>query len=209
MPPRSYNTELRQLQQADLKARIAEAAVRLHAAQGALATSYAQVAAEAGVSLPTVYKHFPTLDDLITACTGHVAAQAPAFPQEQLAAAPDLAAAAAVLVEAFDRLHAHFAPWMAWREERRLPVLLAMVEREREACAAVCRSVLQRHGAGGAELAAVWESLLSFDVWHRLVHAHGLTRPAARARLRHLLLAATGPLPATPATPRPTRKSRP
>ena len=56
MPPRPYDNASRQLQQAELKSRIAAAAAELHASQGALATSYAQIAERAGVSLPTVYK---------------------------------------------------------------------------------------------------------------------------------------------------------
>jgi AcrR family transcriptional regulator len=211
MPPRAYNNEMRQLQQADLKARIAEAAAQLHATQGVLATSYAQVAQQAGVSLPTVYKHFPTLGELIQACSGHVASQAPAFPQERLLDAPDLASAAEVLVEALDRQHAHFEPWLDWREHRSVPALAALAERNREQLLGVCRSVLQRHGAPGdaAATAAVWESLLAFDFWQRLVRAHRLGRTAARARQRHLLLAAAGPAPAADPSPRPTRKARP
>ena len=210
MPPRAYNNEMRQLQQADLKARIAEAAAQLHATQGVLATSYAQVAQQAGVSLPTVYKHFPTLDELVQACSGHVAAQAPTFPQQRLQEAPDLPAAVDVLVEACDRQHAHFEPWISWREHQRIPALAALAERNREQLQGLCHSLLERHGVTGdlTALAGVWESLLAFDFWQRLVRAHRLGRTAARARQRHLLLAAAGPAPAADPSPRPTRKTR-
>src|SRR4029453_13368546 len=94
MAPRAYNSELRLQKQAELKERIPPAAPKLHARKGAMATSYAEIAAASGVSLPTVYAPFPTQDELLAGCTQHVAARAPALPIESLLAAPDLAAAA-------------------------------------------------------------------------------------------------------------------
>jgi AcrR family transcriptional regulator len=210
MPPRAYNNETRQLLQADLKARIAEAAAALHATQGALATSYAQIAQQAGVSLPTVYKHFPTLDDLMVACTGHVHSRAPEFPHQDLLAAPDLPSAAKVIVHACDALNAYLEPWLVWREAERIPALKRISEASGAELAAACRAVLQGHGVPGhaAQVAAVWESLLAFDFWHRLVHLHKLTRAAARERQLQLMLAAAGPQPDTSPSTRPNRKSR-
>lgn len=195
MPPRAYNNEHRLVRQAELKARIAEAAARLHRAQGALATSYAQIAQEAGVSLPTVYKHYPTLDHLVQACSAHVASLAPPFPAEAIMTAPDLAAAAEALVAAADAAHAHFQPWMAWREYGRIPALAALLAREREQLLALCEALLQRHlGAGDHRNAAVWwESLLSFETRERLLTDHGQSRAAFRRTLVHLLLAVAGP----------------
>src|SRR5262245_37532092 len=142
MPPRPYNNETRDRQQAELKTRIAAATAELHAVQGVFATSYAQIAQQAGVSLPTVYKHYPTLDELVQACTGHVGAQAPAFPQERILAAPDLATAAAVLVDACDALNAHFEPWLQWREHSRVPVLQQQTEERRTRIVALCKALL-------------------------------------------------------------------
>ena len=48
MASRPYNSELRQRKQAELKARIVNAAAALHARKGARDTSYAEIAAEAG-----------------------------------------------------------------------------------------------------------------------------------------------------------------
>ena len=90
MPPRPYNSETRRRKQAELRERIAAAAAELHAQQGAVATSNADIARQAGVSLPTVYSHFPSQDDLLGACTAHVASRAPQVPVEQILGAPDL-----------------------------------------------------------------------------------------------------------------------
>jgi AcrR family transcriptional regulator len=209
MAPRAYNNETRLQQQAELKQRIAAATAELHAEQGAVATSYAQIAQRAGISLPTVYKHFPTQGQLMAACTGHVARQAPALPAAEILEAPSLAAAAETLVDAMDRIHAHFEPWKAWREHRLVPALGDMANRQRQQLTGLIAQVLARQlGAGEHhELAAVWESLLNFELWHRLVREHKLSRAAARRTLVQLLLAVAGPQRAPPPSPRPTRKA--
>ncbi len=72
MSPRHYDRSLRDRSREDTRRKIVEAAFRLHARHGGLATSYAMIAREADVSVPTVYNHFPTRDDLFAACTRHV-----------------------------------------------------------------------------------------------------------------------------------------
>lgn len=204
MAARAYNNETRQQQQAELKERIAAAAAKLHAGKGALATSYAEIAQAAGVSLPTVYKHFPELGDLVTACTGHAASLAPPIPAEQILAAPDLATAAQLLVQAMDRLNAYFEPWLVWREHERIPVLREINAAQRRQLTGLCAAVLARHGAPDArQVAATWETLLHFELWHSLVRHHKLPRTAVRATQLHLLLAVTGPqrAPASPLRP--------
>jgi AcrR family transcriptional regulator len=52
--------------------RIVEAAAALHYKQGVAATSYVQIAEQAGVGPATVYRHFPTLGSLIQACGANV-----------------------------------------------------------------------------------------------------------------------------------------
>jgi AcrR family transcriptional regulator len=42
--------------------------LKLHGKTGIFGTSWADIAAEADVALATVYRHFPTLDDLVSAC---------------------------------------------------------------------------------------------------------------------------------------------
>jgi AcrR family transcriptional regulator len=63
------------LRRADLveqtRQRITEAAVRLHTSIGPSATSMSAVADEAGVTRLTLYRHFPSKDDLFGACMSH------------------------------------------------------------------------------------------------------------------------------------------
>jgi len=61
--------------------RILDATCALHAEQGIAATSWDDIAARAGVGVGTVYRHFPSLDELIPACGELVmAAVAPPDP---------------------------------------------------------------------------------------------------------------------------------
>lgn len=48
--------------------RILDATRALHSEKGIAATSWDDIAARAGVGVGTVYRHFPTLDDLVPAC---------------------------------------------------------------------------------------------------------------------------------------------
>ena len=56
---RPYRSDLRQRQAAETRLRVVEAAVSLFGRQGYRATTYAQLAAEAGVSVKTVQEHGP------------------------------------------------------------------------------------------------------------------------------------------------------
>ncbi|MGH2900222.1 MAG: TetR/AcrR family transcriptional regulator [Solirubrobacteraceae bacterium] len=48
--------------------RILDAAMAVHDEQGIAAGRWPDIAERAGVSLATLYRHFPTLDELATAC---------------------------------------------------------------------------------------------------------------------------------------------
>ena len=59
--------------------RIVNATLELHGEQGIAATSWDEIAARAGVGVGTVYRHFPSLDELIPAC-GEITMQLVALP---------------------------------------------------------------------------------------------------------------------------------
>ena len=182
MATRTYNAENRQRKQAELRAHIAEAAAALHARKGALATSYADIAAEAKVSLPTVYAHYPTLDALLDGCTRHVGARAPVFPVDEILPAKSLRAAAERLFDAMEQQHLHYEPWLAWREDRAIPFLAQLAAHVREASTGLIARVIRQHRGPGPhrEMVAAWETALSFDTWHRLARGHRLPRAAVR-----------------------------
>ena len=77
MSPRKYDMTRRASAVAETRRRIVGATLELHGEQGIGATSWDDIAARAGVGVGTVYRHFPSLDELIPACgeiTRHVLA---------------------------------------------------------------------------------------------------------------------------------------
>lgn len=72
MTPRRYRMGARAEAVAETRDRIVEAAKVLHAERGIVPTSWEDIAARAGVSPATVYRHFPSLAELIPACARSV-----------------------------------------------------------------------------------------------------------------------------------------
>lgn len=66
--PRKYDMTKRRAAVESTRRRILEATMGLHARQGILDTSWEDIAAEADVAIGTVYRHFPTLAELVPAC---------------------------------------------------------------------------------------------------------------------------------------------
>jgi AcrR family transcriptional regulator len=68
---RPYRSELRERQTVETRGRILDATVRVMS-RGLASTSIPAVAREAGVSVPTVYRHFRSKRDLFAALYSHV-----------------------------------------------------------------------------------------------------------------------------------------
>jgi AcrR family transcriptional regulator len=102
---RRYELRKRAEGMAATRQRITEAAVDLHGSVGPVRTTITAVAERAGVQRHTVYRHFPTEEDLYAACSGHFAATHPT---------PDAAAWRAIgdpaerLARALDELYAYY-----------------------------------------------------------------------------------------------------
>jgi AcrR family transcriptional regulator len=69
---RPYRSELREQQADGTRSRILDAAMRVMG-RGIASLSIPEVAREAGVSVPTVYRHFGSKDELLAAVYPHVA----------------------------------------------------------------------------------------------------------------------------------------
>ena len=74
-PTREYRSELRQEQAEETRARILDATMRVMAT-GLASLSIPAVAREAGVSVPTIYRHFRTKRELLAAVYPHAARRA-------------------------------------------------------------------------------------------------------------------------------------
>lgn len=68
MTPRKYDMSRREAAKERTRRRIVEATAKLHGENGALGSSWQDIAREADVSVATVYAHFPTLEELLPAC---------------------------------------------------------------------------------------------------------------------------------------------
>jgi AcrR family transcriptional regulator len=79
MSPRKYDMSRRASAAAQTRRRIIDATRELHGEHGIAATSWDDIAARAGVGVGTVYRHFPSLDELIPAC-GEISMQVLAPP---------------------------------------------------------------------------------------------------------------------------------
>lgn len=68
MAPRKYDMGKRRAAVEETRQRIVEAALALHSEKGIFGTSWQDIARRADVSVATVYKHFPSVDELVPAC---------------------------------------------------------------------------------------------------------------------------------------------
>jgi AcrR family transcriptional regulator len=68
MSPRKYEMRRRAAGVEDTRRKILTATRALHEEQGIAATSWDQIARRAGVGVGTVYRHFPSLQELVPAC---------------------------------------------------------------------------------------------------------------------------------------------
>jgi AcrR family transcriptional regulator len=68
LAPRKYSMDKRREAVEATRQRILEATLTLHTEKGIFGTSWQDIARRADVSVGTVYKHFPSLDELVPAC---------------------------------------------------------------------------------------------------------------------------------------------
>src|SRR5215468_3762091 len=82
MSARKYEMTRRAAAVEQTRARIVAATVDAHRELGIQATSWDEIARRAGVGVGTVYRHFPTIDQLLPAC-GAVVQQTLALPSAE------------------------------------------------------------------------------------------------------------------------------
>jgi AcrR family transcriptional regulator len=193
MSPRNYDMSKRAAAAAQTRRRIVDATRELHGEQGIAATSWDDIAARAGVGVGTVYRHFPSLDDLIPAC-GEVTMQVLALPEPaEVEALFDGAAEPSERIERLVReafaIYERGAPQL--HAVRRDPGVHPDVARAGAAVeaslGALVDGALEPLGAGDRERTVV-RALIDLDTWEAL-RARGLG-PAEAAGATVELLAA-------------------
>ncbi len=181
MSPRAYDNTLRKEMEADTIRKIVTATVALHAEKGALATTHAEIAQSAGVSVATVYKHFPSRESLLPYCTGMVAEQAPRVDVQALFGLRESGALMQGLVDMLHGQYAYMDPWMRWmaNDAQVLPALAQVAQAGRAQTVDLVRQVLER--VAGARVDdrtfALAMVILDYPAWQRLT---GLLHDPAR-----------------------------
>jgi AcrR family transcriptional regulator len=172
---------------------ITEAAVRLHTSAGPAHTTISGVAAEAGVTRLTVYRHFPDLDALFMACMGHWSAQNPIPDIDAWQIIEPLEARARFAFEELFRWYdgRHAELYTIYRDETAMPDSARQGLRAQfDAIAAAISSPGQaRSDANDRILVAVTRHLVDYWTWHSLVIERGLEVSVATEAAVSMLLA--------------------
>jgi AcrR family transcriptional regulator len=179
--PRKYDLGRRAAAADDTRRRIVDATVALHAEQGVVATSYKDVARRADVGIGTVYNHFPTLDDLITAC-GSQMRETTRPPDPEVIAAPRTRRARVELLVA--NVFGWYERYPSWRrgpaDADRLESLARAVRAREDHLRTLVRAALD---PDADELTvATLRALIDYEVFRTLTDA-GLTAAQAADRV--------------------------
>ena len=170
---RPYTKRRRAQAEAETRQRIAEAAMRLHGSVGPARTTISAVAEEAGVQRATVYRHFPTEEELFGACSAHWASLHP----------PPDAGSWAVIADPDERLRKGLADLYAWygsdeqmfvntrRDATLAPAMAPTVERVRAGIAAMVDTLMKGRPERGRRRRRVLGAIrhaTAFGTWYSL-----------------------------------------
>jgi AcrR family transcriptional regulator len=173
LTPRKYSMDKRRAAVEETRQRILEATLALHAEKGIFGTSWQDIAKRADVSVGTVYKHFPSLDELVPAC-GELMYAITRPPS--LDDAPEIFAEANSLDERLGRLveelfafYERGAPYIETDfQERRLPAVVEWEAYMRATIAGLVREALVSAGPDERTVQSV-SALLDFSTFKSFV----------------------------------------
>lgn len=170
--PREYKMRKRADDRQKTRERILQATMQLHDEQGVAPVTFADIAKRAGLGQATLYRHFPTLGDLVQACGGHVwqemrppTAEAAAAVFEGLTGADERLEK---LVEEIDAFYQRGAPrlHLAGRDRDLIPALDHFLKAVEAGVAAYVEEALAPSRPPKRTLEVV-TALMSFPVWRR------------------------------------------
>jgi AcrR family transcriptional regulator len=178
---------------AETKTRIVSAAMELHAKRGVLATRWEEIAEQAGVSVATMYRHFPSLKELVPACARTVFDLIAPLTVEQAmakyATLDDPSERLAFLVRANVHCYGRGEDWLhaAYRERDFIPELDAALRIIQDSVRALAEAAMQRR-LGKVEEATLF-TLLDFP-FYRALRSAGLDPRATEKVVTGLVLEA-------------------
>ena len=177
-PKRPYRLKKRAQAMSDTRQRITEAAMELHGTIGPARTTVSAVAERAGVQRHTVYRHFPTDDDLFAACSAHFDELHPWPDSEAWRREADPARRLqTALVELYDFYAVTGSMWAnIIRDAELVPArALAPFEHQLDEMAELLASGWGARGARRALLRAAIRHAIDFRTWQSLVERGGMT----------------------------------
>ena len=184
--------DARQAAKDEVRRRIIEATMALHLEQGVVATSFEDIARKADVATATVYRHFPTLGELVDGCGARVmevirppVAEGAALVFE---GATSLAERVRRLVAEFVAFHARAEKSfvVALRDAAHVPGLRHFMDAQKATLEAFVREAL-RDARAGERTVRVVAALLDFGTW-KAMNDRGLTAAEAQDVLVKLVL---------------------
>jgi AcrR family transcriptional regulator len=205
MTPRAYSSSIREAQVEHTRALLLETARNMLVEGGLEALTLPKLAQAASVSVPTVYRYFPTLDDLFRAFLDWLRPQLGLSPERLLSAQPEQ-----LPLENFPRYEAESAvlrPLMESREFNRVRVA-SIRDRARTASA---RIRPRAPGWSDAQLEALSGAVFVFaspQMWRWLRDTWGLENEEAARAASWAAQALLGALARGPATAKPKTKAQ-
>lgn len=190
---RTYRKSRRAEAQDETRARIVRATTELHVEKGVATTSYPDVAARAGVGAATVYRHFPTMDELVEACGEHFwNAIDPPTPDGGAEVFAGLGPGTERLTRLVEELDAFYeraeAPlWSAVRDQDRVASLARFLAEVGKGVGAFVAEALREERE--SDRVRVASAIAGFAVW-RALSATGLCRLKRREILVAMIEAA-------------------
>ena len=188
MSPRRYRLERRAETAGETRRRLVKATFALHAEQGIYATTMSHIAERAGVSVGTVYHHFPTYQDAVAACAQHVDESLPLPAADIFAGLTSMDARVRRLAQAIFGFYQRLPEYERVRAERwGMPPIEAYAAREDDNRLALTRDALRPFRVG-ARVLQVCSALLDVAVYGALTRA-GMTPGEAADEVSAVILA--------------------
>jgi AcrR family transcriptional regulator len=179
---RKYSMRQRSTAVEQTRQRIVDATVQLHNEKGVNGTSMQDIADRADVALATVYRHFPTLDDLVPACGSRNMELNP-LPTESVFAQFDTGEerVSALVVALFTHYERGFRPYeVGLAESATLPVMARLMAEVAAHIEGLVSAATKPFKPDDKHLRLA-VGLCDFRVWRSLIQAGLSTEDAAQS----------------------------
>ena len=188
--PRRYRMKNRATAVEETQERIVAAAKVLHADQGVQGTSYDEIAQRAGVAQATVYRHFPSLEDLIPACARSILVLRPLTHEivvDLFQGRPHPLQRLEWIIQGTCECYDRDGGWLqaARREGDLIPALSDVVQVQQKSLRELVRAALENASVSERSV-QVLAALMDFPLWKSL-RDEGLSAVEATSQILELV----------------------